>query len=123
MLVFHADEQGEFYFAEMKNRAIQSFATADIVPFAESMLLRLLDPADVIAGKIRPIAVVHDEIVLEVANTYIAKVRVIFKTIQATIVQAFEEHYALETPLNMPLLIEFGTGKTWAEAKAAGKPL
>lgn len=119
-LMFRTDpETGAFGFTEMKNRPIQSLATADFVPFAESELVRWLwtNIELLISGDLRIVCVVHDEIVFEVNDISLPRVADFLRGLSRDMVSRMNDTYRLSPVFDLPLAIEAGLGYSWEEAK------
>lgn len=116
---------GEFAYTEMKNRPVQSFATADIVPFAEQAAVAWLaqDPARLTERRVVPIVVVHDEIVFLVRADAVDELRAFLRELQARMVENLNLWYSMPIPLDLPLDISVGVGPSWFAAKEAATVL
>lgn len=115
----------EFSFTEMKNRPIQSFATADIVPYIEQHLVALFGkrPEIVLERRVIPLAVVHDELVLQVRDDSIDNMQRFFTALSAQLPARLTKWYGLDPIFDLPLAMDCGIGDTWAAAKNAAGPL
>jgi DNA polymerase I-like protein with 3'-5' exonuclease and polymerase domains len=112
-------EGGEWPYSGMKNRPIQALATGDFVPFAEMLYVALLweNIELILSGDILPIGVAHDEIDTDVSDKARPIVRQWWHRIQRQLVPALNKFYSLDPAFDLPLVIECGAGRTWAEAK------
>lgn len=119
LLHFVVGEDGQFKYTEMKNRAVQSYATGDIVPYIEQAYIEWLqkDPSRIISGRIRPLVSVHDELVQEVRNDALDEAKAFFVELQANIVPMLNAWYGIDPPIDLPLVFSLGTGRSWLEAK------
>lgn len=119
LLHFTADDAGEFSYTQMKNRPIQSFATADIIPFFEQCLVAWLaqDITRITDRRVLPFALVHDEMVLQVRADAVEEVRGFFRSLQTRVVPMLNKWYGLRPAFDLPLDISAGVGASWLEAK------
>lgn len=109
----------DFSYTQCANRPVQSFATADIVPLAEAMVMsefRKLGWG--ILDHIKPMLSVHDELVFECKISHLDELRNLLRRVESNLVPALNKQFMLDPPFDLPLKIEIGVGPSWAEAKS-----
>jgi DNA polymerase I-like protein with 3'-5' exonuclease and polymerase domains len=113
-----------FAVPEMKNRPIQSIATADYVPFTESLQLEWLAkrPQLLIDGDVMPIAMVHDETVFDVSQGKgESAMRAMFKWLQMEAIKRYNEYFSID--FDLPIALQMGFGDSWLSAKESAAPV
>jgi DNA polymerase I-like protein with 3'-5' exonuclease and polymerase domains len=118
-------EDKDFGFSEMKNRPIQSFATADVIPFVEMCLLKwLAENLGLLTDRrVLPLVTVHDEIVLLVRADTVQMMRDYWATFARECVTRLNAWFKLSPPLDLPLDFSLGVGDTWKAAKEAAETI
>lgn len=113
-----------FSVPQMKNRPIQSIATADFVPFTEMLQLEWLmqHPHLLINGDVKVIAMVHDETVYDVSKGVgEAAVREMFVWVQSEVFRRFNAYFGIN--FDLPAALQMGFGSSWLEAKESAGPV
>lgn len=105
-------------YTQCKNRPVQSFATADIVPLAEAMVMRELQRLGPACLEwVRPLVSVHDELVFEVKKDSVMRLRNLLDSVRSNLVQELNARFSLSPPFDLPLHLEIGEGDNWGDAK------
>lgn len=108
----------DFGYSQCKNRPIQSFATADIVPLAEALLMERLGPIGInLFSWLRPLVSVHDEMVFECKEERVGELRNLLRQVESNLVPELNKRFKLARPFDLPLVLKVGVGANWSEAK------
>jgi DNA polymerase I len=98
------------HFTQVKNYPVQSFATADIVPF---ILVKVFEQLKKENLKSCIVNSVHDSIVLDVHPEEIDKVKSLMNNINSKINLLVKDKFNVTT--SIPIVMEGGIGKTWLD--------
>jgi DNA polymerase I len=98
------------YFTQVKNYPVQSFATADIVPF---VLVKVFEQLKKENLKSCIVNSVHDSIVLDVHPEETDKVKSLMNNINSKINLLVKDKFNVTT--SIPIVMEGGIGKTWLD--------
>ena len=98
------------YFTQVKNYPVQSFATADIVPF---VLVKVFEQLKKENLKSCIVNSVHDSIVLDVHPEETDKVKSLMDNINSKINLLVKDKFNVTT--SIPIVMEGGIGKTWLD--------
>jgi len=107
----------EFSYTQTKNRPVQAFATADIVPLAQQTLLEVYQRHPTMLEYFRPLVDVHDELVFEVRDDKLGVVQGELIGLARRLPTELNKRYQLSPPFDLPLTLEIGVGDTWLDAK------
>ena len=98
------------YFTQVKNYPVQSFATADIVPFVLVIVFEQLKKENLKSCIVNS---VHDSIVLDVHPEETDKVKSLMDNINSKINLLVKDKFNVTT--SIPIVMEGGIGKTWLD--------
>lgn len=107
----------EFSYTQTKNRPVQAFATADIVPLFQQLVLEFFQSVPGALSTLKPLIDVHDELVFEVHGGSIATAKSWLQKLAGDLPNELNKRYQLSPPFDLPLTLEIGVGDTWLYAK------